>query len=62
MTFQAPRRFWLEIASKTQPAYSFRMSATKSGRLLQLQTHELDIKDSLEAFPFQDLVQHMDLT
>ncbi len=24
MTFQAPRRFLLEIASKTQPAYSYR--------------------------------------
>jgi len=39
MIFQAPRRFLLEIASKTQPAYSYRESCKRHSRkLLTLQS------------------------
>jgi len=39
MIFQAPRRFLLEIASKTQPAYSYRESYKRySRKLLTLQS------------------------
>ena len=44
MTFQAPRRFLLEIASKTQPAYSFRTLTARPRQLLLLSTHELKLR------------------
>ncbi len=66
MAFQAPRRFLLEIASKTQPAYSFRMLIITTWTTSTVMNSRTDIKGSFELYRlrlrFQDWVHSIHLT